>query len=213
MKPLLIIFILLLLSTSPLKAQATLTLTGPANVTPGATATLSATLSGVTGTQFTAFQMSLTLPPGITLGTVTASPAGIAVGKGSYCGPAICLELGMTNATPPVLSNNPMVDGQALSLQLVVSPTATAGVVAIPLVNLLGASVAGEPIPLVSGPVYSLRVLSKCDVNQDGLIDFRDVQAMVGVLDNGGTCPLSGGCTVAALVVVLVAALGGACTL
>jgi hypothetical protein len=39
--------------------------------------------------------------------------------------------------------------------------------------------------------------------------DFKDVQAIVTALNTGGTCPLSGGCTVASLVRVLMAALGG----
>ena len=61
---------------------------------------------------------------------------------------------------------------------------------------------------------YTLTVsASACDANGDGTVDWQDVAAVVNVLNNGGTCPLAGGCTILTLERVILAALGRGCTL
>lgn len=203
--------LLLTLGASLFAQGATLTLTGPASALPGQAVTLTLTLAGTAGLNLSGFQFSL--PPGSVLASPAVSPAGAAIGKGAYCGPAGCLDVGLSTATPPVVSNNPLSDGAALSVQLTIGTAAAPGVLALPLSGLLGASTAGVAIPITSGPAYSIRVLSKCDANGDGVTDFKDVQSVVAALNAGSGCPLAGGCTVVSLVTVLLAALGGACSL
>lgn len=204
---------LLLFAASACYGQAAvLTMTGPATALPGQSVTLNLALTGVNGGTVTGFQTGFTLPSGVTLGTPTASAGGVTAGKGVYCGTAICLEIGATNTNPPVLSNTPLTDGQAFSVQVLVGASVS-GLVSIPLTGLLAVDTTGNAVTLTSGAAYSVRVLSRCDANQDGVTDWQDIQSVINSITRGTTCPLSGGCTLGSLVNVMRAALGGACTL
>ena len=81
---------------------------------------------------------------------------------------------------------------------------------------MLGASgtlVAGGVFDAVSaGPAYTLKILSRCDVNSDGSINLTDVQLAINALLNKTACPIAGNtCTPAVVVSIIAAALGGAC--
>jgi hypothetical protein len=208
------LFTLLFGIATALAAQTpTLTLTGPATALPGQTVTLQTNLASSAGLNISGLQTTFTLPAGVTLGAPTASTLAVTAGKGVYCGPTNCLLVGVTNGPNPVLSNNPMVDGAAFTVQFVVGAGIAPGIQAIGLSSLQAANTAAAAIPLTAGTPYSIRVLSRCDANGDGVTDLRDVQAVVTAINTGTGCTLTGGCTVISLVSVLLAALGGSCSL
>lgn len=81
------------------------------------------------------------------------------------------------------------------------------------LSGLLGASTTAGSVILSTG-TYTLKILSKCDVNGDGTVNVADVQLVISALLTGGLCPLSGAsCTLSSIVKVIIAVSGGACSL
>lgn len=82
------------------------------------------------------------------------------------------------------------------------------------LSGLLGASTTAGAVILSTGTPYTLKILSKCDVNGDGTVNVADVQLVISALLTGGLCPLSGAsCTLSSIVKVIIAVSGGACSL
>jgi hypothetical protein len=192
----------------------TLTATGPASVTAGSTATLNVTLSGTSGLSVTGVQWSYILPTGINLGTSVISLTDAGLGKGLYCGQSVCLAVGFIAATNAA-SNAPFTDGLVATVSVAIPANAGLGATPLPLSGLFAANTSGTAIPIVSGATYSLTILpGRCDVNADGKIDGSDVGAMIGMIPWGrNACTVTGGCTVSTLVSVIVAALGGSCSL
>lgn len=205
----------------PACAQTTLTLTGPATIQPGTTATLTLTLAGSSGQNVSGLMWSLTPPASSTVSAPTNGAAATAAQKTPYCTStnATCVSIGLSTATPPVPTNQSYADGVVATIPVAIPRTTTAGSVSIPLTNLSAASTQGFNVAISSGAAYSLNVLSLCDVNGDGVVNYLDVQAILSVLLglNGQTsCPASlsaDGCTLETLIAVDVAATGGACTL
>lgn len=184
-------------------AQPTITATGPASVTAGQTATLTVSLSGSAGQNIAGVQWSQGLAPGLTLGTPVASAPIVALGDAAYCGAAICLVVGSLAV---------MADGALATVPILVSATAVPGLTPLPLTGLLAATPAGLNVPgVVSGAPYSLRVLSRCDLNGDGTVNVVDVMVAVNAVLGVGSCPVSGGCSLETILYVISAAAGNAC--
>jgi hypothetical protein len=189
-----------------------LTLTGPASVTAGQPVTLTLSISGTASTLLAGLQWSLAVPPGITSGSPSVALSGpdSALGLGVFCGTSICLETGF-NGT--VVVDNPLVDG-ALAVFLANVPASVApGNYAFALSGLVGASTVGAAVPLVSGSVYSLQVLSRCDLNGDGSVNVTDIQMALNQALGIQACSFSGGCGIVSLQAVIIAASGGKCVL
>jgi len=197
----------------PAISQITLTVTGPANAVPGATVNVTVSATGTAGKNVSAVQWSHTLPTGYTLAGATVSAGGATLGKNIYCGAATCLDLGFTAAN--VISNNPITDGALGTVQITVPASAVAGSTPLPITGLFAVDVTGLNVAASSGTAYSLLVLSKCDIDQSGSTNAADVMAMLNGLIGHTTCPYagSGGCSLANVFSVLLAANGGACNL
>lgn len=193
------------------QAAATLTVTGPANVTAGATATLTVTLAGSSGLNLTGVQWTHALPVGATLGTPVISPAFAVLGKGAYCGATVCLAVGLAGT---VITNTPLTDGAIMTVPVTFASGATLGAASMQINGTFSANSSGAAVTITPGATYSITVLpGRCDVNGDGKVDSTDVNLVVQAVTGKGSCPLSGGCTLQSLVAVILAALGGSCTL
>lgn len=194
-------------------AQATLTLSGPASVTAGQTATLTLTLSGSVGLNLSGILWNVGPASGVTVTSSAPGTAATAATKSVWCGGtgASCIEVGANPATS-VITNAPMADGVVATVQMSVA-TSASGTFSLPLTGLQAADVNGVAVPLVSGPPYTAKVLSRCDFNGDGSVDFTDVAAIINPAIGKGACPagVTGGCTLQAAIGVLRAALGGSC--
>lgn len=193
-------------------AQPVLTITGPATVTAGTSASVVVSLSGSAGLSVTGVQWSHSLPNGVNLGTPVVSSSALALGKGVYCGQSTCLVVGLsaTNA----ISNTPFADGAVATIPLVFPPNASLGATSLQLSGTLAASTTGAAIPIAPGAAYSITVLpGHCDANGDGAVNGADVGLVITALIGRGSCPLSGGCSLQSLIAVLIAASGGSCTL
>lgn len=193
---------------------ATLTLTGPTSVYPGQTANLTLTLAGSQGTAG-GLQWSIAGPTGVTFAAPVPGAGSTAATKTPYCNAAntTCLTVGMTTATPPVLSDQPEADGVVATIAASI-PTGTApGSASIPLSGVAAADTTGNTVSISSGAAYSVLVLSPCDANADGRVDASDVTAVLSPIVNGGTCSYVKGCNIDNLIAVLNAANGGSCTI
>jgi hypothetical protein len=186
----------------------TVTITGPASVTAGNSATLTATLAGSSGTGMGDLQWSFSLPAGVTLGSPTVSATYGTAGFTPYCGTATCLMMDLTALTV-------MTDGALLTIPVNIAGTVTPGNLTIPLTGIFAATTTGLNINgLASGTAYTIKVYSPCDLNQDGAVNSADVQLVVSAIVSGASCPITaanGGCTVVTAIDEVIAALGGAC--
>lgn len=202
-----------LLFTLGLAAAQTLTLTGPASTQPGQTVPLTLTLAGATGKNISGLQWSTVPPTGLTVSSVTSGSMLGPVGKAVYCSAnnQICLAIGLSSTN--VITNNPATDGTVASIQVAVATNAPTGATPIPLSGLFAADTGALNVAITSGAPYSILILSKCDANGDGTVDYKDVQAVLNGIFTPAACPLTGGCTLQSLVAVLRAANGSACSL
>lgn len=202
------LFAILAALVLPLFGQSpAVTLTGPSTVTAGGTVTATITLTGSTGQNVAALQWTLGLTSGVSLGTPTAASAWSTAGDFVTCNPAngTCVEVGSQTA---------MGDGVTASLPLTFSATLAPGTVTIPLSGLFGASTAGTSVNgITSGPAFSIKVLSRCDLNQDGAVNLADVQLMVNDLLGISACPVGLTCSLVGAEQIVIAANGGACKL
>lgn len=154
-------------------AQSKITLTG-SPVRAGASATLSVVLSGSAGVA-TATQWTIT--PAIS-GMVAST--GI-IGKSVVCqtvaGAYSCVVSGGITGIP---------DGTAATITFPAPtlPGPVTGVV-LTLSGMLGVNaVADSPgIPIVSGPTFTLTVLSPCDLNSDGVVDTLDARNVIDQIE------------------------------
>jgi hypothetical protein len=216
--------LLLTLSMVAAAAQTTLTLTGPATLIPGQTATLTLSLAGSSGTNTTALEFGFAPPTGVTISSVAPAAASTAAGKNPLCNTTTpantkCILVGQSLATPPVLSNTPYSDGAVATVSVAVASTVTAGATSIPLNNLVAANTAAGNVPLTGGTAYAPSFgYSPCDINQDGVVNYLDFDAVVNpAITPSLVCPAAavsaGGCTLQVAIAILIAAGGGACTL
>ena len=160
--------LLIALLALPLTAQqATLTMTGPATVRPGATINANLSLSSP-GSNLAGLQWSVSLPVGYTA-TASAGAASTAAGKTLYCNPAasLCLTVGVNQSL--------YAAGVVATYQIAIPSSAPAGSVTIPLSGLVAASLDAQNIPITAGPTYSVTVLSRFDLNGDGAVNIQDL--------------------------------------
>jgi len=155
-------------------AQSTLTLTGPATAKQGSTITLSLNSAGVTASGPVGVQWTLTPPSGFTVTLANAGVASVAASKQIACNAAklLCLIYG--------LNQNVIADGQVASLIIPIPVSATPGPASFALSGLFAGDKTGASMTITSGPTYSIIVLSRADINGDGIIDPTDVALMVG---------------------------------
>ena len=157
---------LLLLLYPALLAAQTLTLTGPANVRPGQTADVTATLAG---TGAVGLQWSVAIPPQLGNATATTPLSDKTLHRSTDGTLHLLVGLNVTPIAPGVVAK------YALSIPA----NAPKGVYQMPLTGLLAADANGDAITLTSGPAYSLRVLARSDLNGDGLTNGADLTLMI----------------------------------
>lgn len=189
----------LLLCAVMLTAQ-TLTLTGPATARLGSTITVNLTLADPP-VSLAALQWSVGLPTGFTATAVSGAASGTAA-KTLYCNPpsTTCLTVG--------INNNVYAAGVIAAYSVTLPPALAPGPVTIPLSGLIGASLAGDNVPLTAGAAYSVLVLAPTDLNGDGKTDVQDLQIIIQqILTAGSTV------TVRDAQIVAQAAVGGSAQL
>jgi hypothetical protein len=154
-----------------LAAQSTLTITGPVNSKPGRTVAVSLNLTSTTANPVVGIQWDTALLAGWTA-TVVNGPVSVTAAKDLTCTPTnlVCIVDG--------LNQNVIANGVVAAYTVSIPATALAGLVSIPLTNLVASDAIGLEVPLVSGPVYSVRVIAKHDLNSDGVTNLLDVQLM-----------------------------------
>lgn len=172
MKKILAVFLFSALSTF---AQTLSLSVSPVSDLPGSTPTLtiaftdSSPSSNIAGVQWT-----LTLPAGVTAGAAVAGASSTAGQKLISCNGLICLDVGSDNVTGFALNTTALTNGTLATIPLTVASTASAGQITIG-----AAYVAANAVPsAVTIPAASVTftVLSKYDLNGDGLINAADVQ-------------------------------------
>lgn len=112
-------------------------------------------------------------------------------------------------------SSNPFADGAIFTIPVTFTSTPL-GSVSFPLTSLLGASVAGAAMTIVSGTAYALTVsASHCDYNGDGVVNYQDALSVVLATLGLSTCSptFAAGCTLSSSQAVVKAAQGGGCSL
>lgn len=194
--------------------QLTLSLSGaPGQIRPGTTVTIQAQLSGVGASSLAAWQAAVRSSAGGDW-TVTAGPASTAAAKSlasaaQTSGDFMALAYG--------LNSNIYADGAVAVFSLAIPANATPGTVTIQTSNVLGASLAGDAVPLTANTLSFVLAspLSRCDINGDGSTNVQDVSAMVSQVLGLAACSsdlnADGRCTVVDLSRVISAALGGVC--
>lgn len=201
------LLLLLLLIPFLLSAQTTtITPTGPATAYPGQSVTATVTMTGSTGQSIAGVQWTFGLPAGLTLGTGAVSAANGTLGDGLQCGPTfICVVVGSTIT---------MSDGALATVPINIGASVAPGTLSIPLTGLFAATGTGLNVNgMTAGTPYTLKVLSTCDLNADGLVNIQDIQIAISAVIGTGTCPTSitGGCSLITIVDEIIAANGGAC--
>lgn len=140
------------------------------------------------------------------MGTPVAATAWATAGDAVTCNPAngTCLIAG---------SQTVMSDGAVATIPITLGPTA--GTDPVALSGLFAAAVIGGQGVMVNGMTvgvaYSIKVLSRCDLNSDGIVNAADVQLMIGDALGLSTCPTGYTCNLVAVVNEIIAATGGAC--
>jgi hypothetical protein len=181
MKPLL----LLVLLGGAASAQSVALSVSPASVLQGGSATLTLTYADAVPTaNLAGIQWTLTLPMGVTAGAPAMGAAGTAAGKVLSCGaaaPVICILIG--DGTP--LNQTAIGSGVLATVPLTVAASAF-GTLTLSLSGTLGATAPGLAAA-VSATSAALAVISKYDLNGDGMVNSADVAIMLSDAE-AGTC-------------------------
>ena len=155
-------------------------------------------------------QLTLSLPAGVTVGTAPA-PGSASANKLITCATnnLSCIDVG----DGTTLNATPFASGPLMTFTLTGTPTTSPGTIA--LINVLGAnSSSGSTVNITATATL---VLSKYDLNSDGLVNGADVQVAIQAYETvqgGGTCPVNvvaigdGKCDITAVVSEILAALG-----
>jgi len=183
----------LLLSLFALGCQAqqlTLTLT-PSNPAPGSTATLAVGMvDSSPSSSAVAAEFSLSGPAVVAFGTPALGAASTAAGKQIYCNGLKCL----VSDTAAPFNLTPIANGVLVTYPITISASAsgpqTITITSFGGANSTSASTVNFSVsPLTFTPAV---VLSKYDLNGDGVVDVKDV--LIAVLQAIGTnpCQLTG---------------------
>jgi hypothetical protein len=177
----------LILSAVFANAQSFSLSLSPASVQAGGTTTLTITYADSSPSSNTAaMEWALSLPAGITAGSYTAGAALTAAVKPISCGASICVAAG-DGAT---LNDTVIGSGVVATVPLTISSTITPGSEAITLTSLLGATATNPSTVALTVTPATETVLSRYDLNGDGVVNATDVGIMLG--DVIGTAICSG---------------------
>ena len=194
----------LLLAVALYGQTTTIAVTGPATIPAGGSATLTVSMSGSAGQSVTALQWTLALPSGATMGTPVAASAWATAGDSVTCNPAngTCIVAGGTTV---------MADGAVATIPITFGTAggsiALSGLFAAAVIGGAGVNVNG----MVAGAPAVIAVLSRCDLNGDGVVNSADVQLMVNAAIGKGACPSGYTCNIIGVINEIIAANGGAC--
>lgn len=175
-------------------------------VPPGSTTTLSVVFTdSATPSNTVALEWGVSLPVGIQTGPWT-NTIGANAAQTLNCQGLLCLEYNQTVVTP-------IVNGPVASIPLTVGPNVTPGSYPITLTALLSAVTSGpltdalsavdssgNAVSITSTPI-NLIVLSKYDLNSDGVVNSLDIQIALsqalkqtpctnGDVDGNGKCQI-----------------------
>lgn len=195
----------ILLAAALYGQTTTITPTIASTVPAGGSATLTISCTGCQAQNVTAVQWTVTLPSGVTMGSPTAAGAWAAAGNAAYCNPAngTCIVAGGTAA---------VADGAVATIPLTF---ATAGSDSLPVGGLFAAAVLGgagvNVNGMAAGAAAVIKVLSRCDLNSDGLVNSADVQLMVSFALGQASCPSGYACNLVGVLNEIIAANGGSC--
>ena len=208
-------------------AQSVALSVSPAGVLPGGTATVSLAYTDPTPTaNLAGLQWQLNLPSALSLGVpplITAIGVAAAAGKVITTNPAngytILVGSGCPSCTPPIALNTSAIQsGLVANVTVSVATTAAAGPLTIAFgtgLPLLGADINGSAVAL-TGSSVTLNVISKYDINGDGVVNAADVLAALSIAlrIGNGTCSVpfvtvgDGKCNISDVLMVVRAALG-----
>ena len=181
----------------------------PAAVYPGGTAVATLTFADATpSANIAGVEWTLSLPAGVTAGTPAAGAATTGTSKVISCNQLECIDVG--SGTP--LNVTAIAGGVVATIPLTVPATAAAGPGAIALSSALAANTSGVAVPMTTSAA-TLTVLSRYDLNSDGVVDGADVQIALNEALGASPCtaPFSlvdGKCGPAGAVLEILAALG-----
>ncbi len=204
--------------TTLLQAQTptgTLTLTGPAAITPGSPVLLTLTQAGGSPA---ALAFTISAGPDVTAYAVTLGAAASAAGKTITCnsraGLTACVIVGQ-NAT--AMANGVVAQ---ISATLVAKPVAIFETFAVASPQEASSTGLTVPVNLVAVLSIPFTVYSPCDLNKDGVTNILDLEVLLSwitktkAIPSGLTCDLNGNgvCDIYDTAIIVTAATGGACT-
>lgn len=172
-----------------LRIQAQTISLGGTAVRPGAKATVSATLSSPAGAVgVAAVQFTLSVPTGIVL-TPREGPAATAAAKQITCAQATqsmtCILVGFNTTV--------FTNGAVALFDFTAPSTSPTTAMAFTPSRALAATPDGSAATLAVGPVFTLPILSPCDITGDGITDAADLLAFLALFVaeiGGGSCGL-----------------------
>jgi len=171
-----------LIAACSLYAQtATVNLSGQASARPGATVPLSLTYSVSTAS---GVQWIVTPPSGYVYTPTIGSNAQTA-NKTLYCNPAnnICLVIGINQTLIPT--------GEIAKYSVIVPTGAAAGPVTFVISGVVATDPNGSAIPISAGPNFVLTILSKYDINGDGVTNAADLTLAIPQVTGQAACGLA----------------------
>ncbi len=190
-------------------AQSIALSVSPASVPAGGTATLTLTYTDASpSANLAGLEWTFAPPTGATQGTLAPGAATTAAAKVISCGTAACIDAG----TGPTLNANVIASGVLATIPITVTAGTGAGPLSLALTGVQGATSAGL-VAAVTTTAATLTVLSKYDLNGDGVVNSADVQIMLGEAETG-TCTApstgvgDGKCDVSDVVLEILASLG-----
>lgn len=180
----------------------------PASVQAGQPATLTITFADSSGGSSTSGMQWTAVAPNTTIGTTAAGAAATAAGKTAVCNLATCLVVSPLSP----LNNNVIGNGVVATVPITVPSGTAPGNIALSLSGIFAANTTGSAVSIASAPV-NLLVLSKYDLNGDGVVNSADVQIAEAQADGSQQCTDGdvngdGKCNVEDVVLEILAALG-----
>jgi hypothetical protein len=163
----------------PLFSQSVGLSVSPASISPGGTAVLSLTFTDSSpSSNMAGAQWTLTPPSGATISAPTSGPATTAASKVITCGAGAFAPLCVDVGDGTTLNANVIGSGVLATFPVSVAAATTPGGMPFALAGLLGATSGGSALSLTTTGV-TLTILSKYDLNGDGLVNAGDVSIMV----------------------------------
>lgn len=176
-------FCLFLISVFAAAQSLTLSLS-PASVQAGGSTTLTITYADSSpSSNMAAVQWTLSLPAGLTAGAYTAGAALTTAVKPVNCGTLACVAAGDGST----LNDTVIGSGIIATVPLAVASTTTPGALSISLTALGATSTNPSTVTVTVSPVTET-VLSRYDLNGDGVVNATDVGIMLNEVIGTTTC-------------------------